>query len=160
MLTHPTHDRLLALGLTGIAKALEEQRRSTAFDNLTFEERLGILVDREAAERDGKKLASRLKFAALRQDLQRVDPGTGSLQCSRAEISGVDPGARRQAALHQQDGQRIELFSSGATCIPDLDVRPGTQHRQHPVSHSGVEVRIAEESGDVDREVADNPVER
>ena len=28
MLTRPTHDRLLALGLTGIAKALEEQRRS------------------------------------------------------------------------------------------------------------------------------------
>ena len=34
MLTHPTHDRLLALGLTGIAKAFEEQRRSTAFDDL------------------------------------------------------------------------------------------------------------------------------
>ena len=73
MLTHPTHDRLLALGLTGIAKALEEQRRSTAFDDLTFEERLGILVDREAAERDGKKLASRLKFAALRQDASVED---------------------------------------------------------------------------------------
>ena len=44
-----------------------EQRRSTAFDALSFEERLGLLVDREAAERDGKKLAARLKFAALRQ---------------------------------------------------------------------------------------------
>jgi DNA replication protein DnaC len=73
MLTHPTHDRLLALGLTGIAKALEEQRRSTAFDDLSFEERLGILVDREAAMRDGKKLASRLKFAALRQDASVED---------------------------------------------------------------------------------------
>ena len=77
MLTHPTHDRLLAAdqigGLTGIAKALEEQRRSTAFDDLSFEERLGILVDREAAERDGKKLASRLKFAALRQDASVED---------------------------------------------------------------------------------------
>ena len=27
MLPHPTHDRLVALGLTGMAKALEEQRR-------------------------------------------------------------------------------------------------------------------------------------
>ena len=25
MLTHPTHDRLIALGLTGMARALEEQ---------------------------------------------------------------------------------------------------------------------------------------
>ena len=29
MLTHPTHDRLVALGLTGMAKALEEQRKQT-----------------------------------------------------------------------------------------------------------------------------------
>ena len=57
MLTHPTHDRLLALGLTGIASALEEQRRSPAFDVLSFEERLGLLIDREAAERGDKKLA-------------------------------------------------------------------------------------------------------
>ena len=49
------------------------QRRSTAFDDLSFEERLGLLVDREAAERDGKKLASRLKFAALRQDASVED---------------------------------------------------------------------------------------
>ena len=28
MLTHPTHERLITLGLTGMAKALEEQRRS------------------------------------------------------------------------------------------------------------------------------------
>jgi DNA replication protein DnaC len=73
MLTHPTHDRLLALGLTGFAKALEEQRRSTAFGDLPFEERLGLLVDREAAERDAKKLAARLKFAALRQDASVED---------------------------------------------------------------------------------------
>lgn len=65
MLTHPTHDRLLALGLTGIAKVLEEQRRSTAFDDLSFEERLGLLIDREAAERDGKKLAARHGDALL-----------------------------------------------------------------------------------------------
>jgi hypothetical protein len=27
VLTHPTHDRLIALGLTGMAKAMEDQRR-------------------------------------------------------------------------------------------------------------------------------------
>ncbi|MGV8988358.1 MAG: hypothetical protein ACOH2H_18975 [Cypionkella sp.] len=47
--------------------SLKEQRRSTAFDGHTFEEHLGVLVDREDAERDGKRLASRLKLAALRQ---------------------------------------------------------------------------------------------
>ena len=71
-LTHPTHDRPLATGairgLTGIASTLEERRRSPAFNVLSCEEHLGLLVDREAADRDGKKLASLLKFAALRQD--------------------------------------------------------------------------------------------
>ena len=67
MLTHPTQERLIALGLTGMAKALAEQRRSPDLDALSFEERLGLLVDREAAERDTKRLTARLKFAALRQ---------------------------------------------------------------------------------------------
>ena len=67
MLTHPTHERLITLGLTGMAKALEEQRRSPDLDALSFEERVGLLVDREAAERDTKRLTARLKFAALRQ---------------------------------------------------------------------------------------------
>src|SRR6202158_4624809 len=67
MLTHPTHERLITLGLTGMAKALEEQRRSPDLDALTSEERVGLLVDREAAERDTKRLTTRLKFAALRQ---------------------------------------------------------------------------------------------
>jgi DNA replication protein DnaC len=67
MLTHPTHQRLITLGLIGMAKALEEQRRSPDLDALSFEERVGLLVDREAAERDTKRLTTRLKFAALRQ---------------------------------------------------------------------------------------------
>lgn len=68
MLTHPTFERLSALGLAGMAKAFEEQRRSPDLDALSFEERLGLLVDREAAERDTKRLTTRLKFASLRQN--------------------------------------------------------------------------------------------
>ncbi|MEH6950505.1 IS21-like element helper ATPase IstB (plasmid) [Nitrobacter sp. NHB1] len=68
MLTHPTHERLITLGLTGMAKAMEEQRRSPDLNALSFEERVGLLVDREAAERDTKRLTTRLKFAALRQN--------------------------------------------------------------------------------------------
>ena len=83
----PTHDRLLATdpigGLTGMASALVEQRRSTAFDDLAFEERLGLLVEREAAERDGKKLASRRKFAALRQDASATTSVFGIWTCAR-----------------------------------------------------------------------------
>ena len=68
MLTHPTSERLTVLGLSGMARALDEQRRAgPTFEALGFEDRLGLLVDREAAERDTKRLTARLKFAALRQ---------------------------------------------------------------------------------------------
>ena len=66
MLTHPTQQRLVALGLAGMARALEEQRRQPDIDALSFEDRLGLLVDREAVERENKRLVSRLKFAGLR----------------------------------------------------------------------------------------------
>jgi len=68
MLTHPTYDRLIALGLTGMARALEEQRSQPDVSALTFEERLALLIDRETAERNNKRLANRLKFAGLRQN--------------------------------------------------------------------------------------------
>ena len=68
MLTHPTEQRLLALGLAGMAKALEEQRRQPDVAALAFEERLAMLVDHEAIERENKRLVSRLKFAGLRQN--------------------------------------------------------------------------------------------
>ena len=68
MLTHPTSDRLEALGFNGMAQALDEQRQAGAtFETLGFEERLGLLVDREAAVRADKRLTTRLRFAALRQ---------------------------------------------------------------------------------------------
>jgi DNA replication protein DnaC len=67
MLNHPTHERLIELGLAGMAKAFEEQRRSPDLEALPFEDRIGLLVDREAAERDTRRLNTRLKLAALRQ---------------------------------------------------------------------------------------------
>ena len=68
MLAHPTHERLIALGLPGMARAFEEQRSSPDGLALSFEERVGIMADREAADRDTRRTATRLKFAALRQN--------------------------------------------------------------------------------------------
>ncbi len=66
MLTHPTLDKLYALRLTGIAKGLEDQLQTPEIHALSFEERLGLLVDRETTYRDNRRLTSRLKQAALR----------------------------------------------------------------------------------------------
>jgi DNA replication protein DnaC len=68
MLAHPTQERLFALGLTGMAKALDDQRRQPDIAALSFEERLALLLDRETIERENKRLVTRLRFAALRQE--------------------------------------------------------------------------------------------
>jgi DNA replication protein DnaC len=73
MLTHPTTDRLRELGLAGMARGLEEQRRHTDAAELSFEDRLAMLVERETLERDGKRLAARLRFAGLRQQATPED---------------------------------------------------------------------------------------
>ena len=67
MLNHPTIDRLRDLGLVGMIHALEEQQRQPDSTQLTFEDRLAMLVDREVLERDNKRLKARLRFAGLRQ---------------------------------------------------------------------------------------------
>jgi hypothetical protein len=65
MLNNHTHERLAALGLAGMAKAFDDQQRQPDVTALTFEQRLGLMIDREATERENKRLIVRLKFASL-----------------------------------------------------------------------------------------------
>jgi len=67
MLNHPTVDKLHQLRLTGMARALAQQAQSREIDQLSFDERLGLLVDSEAAERESRQNAARLKRAKLKQ---------------------------------------------------------------------------------------------
>ena len=67
MLNHPTLEKLAALKLGGMLKALEEQRQMSEATALSFEERLGLLVDREWIERENRRLSGRLAKARLRQ---------------------------------------------------------------------------------------------
>lgn len=64
MLSNHTHERLAALGLAGMAKAFDDQQRQPDVTALTFEQRLGLMIDREATERENKRLTVRLKFAS------------------------------------------------------------------------------------------------
>lgn len=67
MLTHPILDQLLAMKLIGMHRALSEQMQMTDLPPLSFEERLGLLVDREATERADRRLQYRLRKARLKQ---------------------------------------------------------------------------------------------
>ncbi len=67
MLYHPTVERLAELRLTGMRAALLNQQAMTDIEELSFEERLGLLLDHEATFRDERRLNSRLRNARLRQ---------------------------------------------------------------------------------------------
>ena len=67
MLIHPTAERLRALGLAAMADALVELQNAPDAAELTREDWLGLLVDREATSRENKRLARRLRDARLRQ---------------------------------------------------------------------------------------------
>lgn len=73
MLKHPTLDRLDELKLTGMRKALEEQLAMPDCQTMSFEDRFGLLVDREMTERHNRRLSLRLNKAKLRQNASIED---------------------------------------------------------------------------------------
>ena len=76
MLRHPTLDRLYELRLKGMAQALREQLEQPGLvADLSFEDRLGLLVDREGTERCNRRYQQRLKASGLpqRADLEDLD---------------------------------------------------------------------------------------
>jgi DNA replication protein DnaC len=68
MLLHPTLEKLTTLRFTGMVAALDEQMQMSSLDDMSFEERLGILLDREIAVRQTRRMNTRLRKAKLRQD--------------------------------------------------------------------------------------------
>lgn len=77
MMPQHTLNQLHQLRLDGMARALEEQWTLPASHSLSFDERLGLLLDRELAWRDNQRLVrlrkkAKLKYAnACLEDLDR-----------------------------------------------------------------------------------------
>jgi len=67
LLHHPTVDQLHQIRLTGMVKALASQAQQADISQLAFEERLGLLIDSELAERESRQNTARLKRAKLKQ---------------------------------------------------------------------------------------------
>ena len=70
-----TLDKLQILRLHGMIKALGEQHATPDINDLSFDERLGLMVDRELTEREDARLTTRLKAARLRHNacLEDID---------------------------------------------------------------------------------------
>lgn len=85
MLYQQTIAKLNAMKLNGFADALEEQRRTQAVTELSFEERLGLLVERQWLWRENRSLQTRLRQARL-----KVQACVEDLDCASARGLGRD----------------------------------------------------------------------
>jgi hypothetical protein len=66
MLEQPMMNKLLAMRLTGMLEGLKAQQQDTAVQELSFLDRLGLLVDQQWNWRQNEALARRVKVARLR----------------------------------------------------------------------------------------------
>jgi len=65
MLTQPTIEKLMTMRLRGMAEAFREQQESADLQRLNFEERLGLLIDRQWNWRQNRALERRLRNGRL-----------------------------------------------------------------------------------------------
>lgn len=66
MLTSPTIEMLRSMKLSGMVAALEDQFQAGGSGDLSFEERLGLMVTREYEMRKTRRIKTRLREAKLR----------------------------------------------------------------------------------------------
>jgi DNA replication protein DnaC len=81
MLIQPTLDKLHQMKLAAMARAFQEQLATPDMTALSFEERFGLIVDRQLTELENHRMQNRLKAAKLRlsacvEDLD-FSPGRG-----------------------------------------------------------------------------------
>ena len=110
MLKHPTLDGLQTLKLSGMVAALADQMATPDIDELAFEERLGLLVDREITERENRRLTSRLRRARLRhaaalEDIDYRNP------------RGLDKGLIQSLATCQWATEHLNILIIGPTGV-------------------------------------------
>lgn len=110
MLKHPTLDKLLALKLTGMAAALTDQSATPDIADLSFEERLGLLVDREMTERDNRRMSSRLRRAKLRHNAILED-------LDYRHSRGLDKGLVQSLAGCQWVKEHLNVLVTGPTGV-------------------------------------------
>lgn len=110
MLIDPLITQLGTLGLRGMARALERQQGLADTQGLPFEDRLGLLVQHEVAERQSCRLAQRLRWAKLGQSacIEDLDARTPR---------GIDRGRLMQLAQLDWIDQRLNVLITGPTGV-------------------------------------------
>lgn len=110
MLHHPLIENLNAMRLRGMASALTHQLTLPEIDGMDFMDRLGLLVDREAAERDTSRLRTRLRFAQIPQQACLEDLDTKTAR-------GIDKATLQQVLSLNWVDSHLNVLVTGPTGV-------------------------------------------
>ena len=110
MLNHPTLEKLTELRLNGMKEALCEQQGMPDIEELDFEERLGLLVDREITAREDRQLKTRLRNARLREQAAFED-------LDYRHPRGLDKSLMRDLGSCQWIRRHLNLLITGPTGV-------------------------------------------
>lgn len=111
MLVNATAKKLAELGLSTMAEGLCDQLEDPGrFADLSFEDRLGLLVDKEADARDSRRLKMRLRVAKLRYPASVEDL---DLRTPR----GLDKGLVMELATGMWVGRHHNAVVTGPTGV-------------------------------------------
>ena len=136
MLKHPTLDKLHSLKLTGMAAALIDQAAISDINELGFEERLGLMVDREMTERDNRRMTTRLRQAKLRHNavLEDLDYRTAR---------GLDKGLIQSLAACQWIKEHLNVLFTGPTGVGKTWLACALAHSACREGYTAKYVRLA-----------------
>jgi DNA replication protein DnaC len=111
MLIHPTLDQLRALKLDGMADAFIELKQQDMAKDLSHAEWLALLIDREIANRNTKRLQIRLRAARLRHGQACVEDVDYRAQRQ------LDKGLFQQLATSRWIAEHRHVFIIGPTGV-------------------------------------------
>jgi DNA replication protein DnaC len=134
---HQTMERLSEMKLCGLLDGLREQLQSPNFGELAFEERLGLLVDREHLLRVNRKLTRRLQETRLRQKaaIEDVD-----FQTQR----GLEKSVFMSLAGCSWIGQRQNLIITGPTGVGKSYLANALAHKACREGHRVIYYRFSD----------------
>jgi len=116
MLNQPMIEKLVALRLTGMVEGLKAQQQDPAASELSFNERLAMLVDQQWTWRENQALDRRLKAAKLRGNacIEDID-FRASRGLDKSVIRFSTPGLSRCSAIWRWRGPTAVY----GICSPD-----------------------------------------
>jgi DNA replication protein DnaC len=134
MLSIPTEDKLRSLKLLGMLKGFQEQRTQENINQLSFEERLGLLIDRESTERDNRGLVTRLRNARLRQEacIENID---------YAHHRGLDKSMMKVLSTGQWIKEHLNVLITGPCGVGKSFIACALSHRACLMGYSALYVR-------------------